>query len=221
MTRQRIEVEADGPYRVHGVPLSRTGQIETEFGEPVDWEPEMPVPTDADPYEVCRCGRTATQPLCDRRGCESGFDGTEVADHGPRRARAYPYPGSGFEMSDDLTLCSQAGYCGDRFTTVWAMLGDSDDDAVRARIRRMVMLCPSGRLEYLAEGATEPDELDHAPAVSAIRNGPLWVRGGVPVVGDDGEPYEIRHRVTLCRCGGSGNKPFCDGTHQEIGFRDG
>jgi CDGSH-type Zn-finger protein len=221
MAESRIEIETNGPYRVHGVALSRTAQIETEYGEPVDWEPETVIPTGTDPYEVCRCGRSATQPLCDRRGCEIGFDGTEVADRGPRAARAHPYRGAGFEMSDDLTICSGAGYCGDRFTTVWAMLGESDDAAVRSRIRRMAMLCPSGRLAYRADGATEPDEFGHPPAVSAIRNGPLWVRGGVAVVGSDGAPYEVRHRVTLCRCGGSENKPFCDGTHQDVGFEDG
>ena len=221
MAEPRIEIETNGPYRVQGVALLRTAQIETEYGEPVDWEPETPIATDADPYEVCRCGQTSTQPLCDRLGCERGFDGTEVADRGPRAARAYPYRGAGFEMSDDLTICSRAGYCGDRSTTVWAMLGESDDDAVRVRLRQMVMLCPSGRLEYRADGNTEPDELEHPAAVSAIRNGPLWVRAGVPVVGSDGAPYEVRHRVTLCRCGGSENKPFCDGTHQEVGFRDG
>ena len=50
--------------------------------------------------------------------------------------------------------------------------------------------------------------------------GPLWLRGGVQVVGADGHAYEIRNRVTLCRCGASSNKPFCDGTHVSIGFND-
>jgi len=44
-------------------------------------------------------------------------------------------------------------------------------------------------------------------------NGPLWVRGGIPVEGVDGKTYEVRNRVTLCRCGKSGNMPFCDGRH--------
>jgi len=49
-------------------------------------------------------------------------------------------------------------------------------------------------------------------------SGPLWVRGGIPVIGADGVTYEVRNRVALCRCGGSGNKPFCDGTHLTIDF---
>ena len=51
-------------------------------------------------------------------------------------------------------------------------------------------------------------------------SGPLWVRGGIPVVGVDGVTYEVRNRVTLCRCGASSNKPFCDGSHASIGFSD-
>ena len=48
---------------------------------------------------------------------------------------------------------------------------------------------------------------------------PIWVRGGVKVVAADGTPYEQRNRVTLCRCGQSSNKPFCDGTHAHVGSR--
>ena len=57
-----------------------------------------------------------------------------------------------------------------------------------------------------------------AGAVAVIENGPIWVRGGVQVVAADGEPYEVRNRQTLCRCGHSKNKPFCDGSHKEFGF---
>jgi CDGSH-type Zn-finger protein len=46
------------------------------------------------------------------------------------------------------------------------------------------------------------------------------IRGGIQVIAADGFHYEIRNRVTLCRCGASKNKPFCDGTHAAIKFRD-
>nr|WP_246267868.1 CDGSH iron-sulfur domain-containing protein [Nonomuraea typhae] len=51
-------------------------------------------------------------------------------------------------------------------------------------------------------------------------SGPIWVRGGIAVTAADGTDYEVRNRVTLCRCGASRNKPFCDGSHAAIGFRD-
>ncbi|WP_422015638.1 CDGSH iron-sulfur domain-containing protein [Roseateles sp.] len=51
-------------------------------------------------------------------------------------------------------------------------------------------------------------------------SGPLWVRGGVEVVGADGGAYEVRNRVAPCRCGASANKPFCDGAHVASGFTD-
>ena len=51
-------------------------------------------------------------------------------------------------------------------------------------------------------------------------SGPIWLRGGIAVISADGFEYEVRNRVTLCRCGQSRNKPFCDGTHASIKFRD-
>jgi hypothetical protein len=124
-------------------------------------------------------------------------------------------------ITDDRSLCSDAGYCGDRFAHVWEMLADSDDPHVRERIRTMVDHCPSGRLTW----AEAPDAPEHEPAydpeIAVFRDGPLWLRGGVRVVGADGRSYEVRNRVLLCRCGQSGNKPFCDGSHKATGFRDG
>ena len=124
-------------------------------------------------------------------------------------------------MTDDPSLCSQAGHCGDRFTNVWQMIGRTSDPEVKARLERMVELCPSGRLEYAPApdaGSVEPD-LGEGIAVTA--DGPLWVRGGIRVESADGHVYETRNRVTLCRCGASRNKPFCDGSHRRTGFRDG
>ncbi|MEO7038615.1 MAG: CDGSH iron-sulfur domain-containing protein, partial [Candidatus Elarobacter sp.] len=45
--------------------------------------------------------------------------------------------------------------------------------------------------------------------------------GGILVESQDGTPYEVRNRQTLCRCGQSQNQPFCDGKHAEIAFNDG
>ena len=48
------------------VPVARTAQVETEYGEPVDWEPLEPLaPEDPQHYELCRCGRSKKKPFCD------------------------------------------------------------------------------------------------------------------------------------------------------------
>ena len=60
--------------------------------------------------------------------------------------------------------------------------------------------------------------------ITVRRNGPLRVddpNGLVEVVDADGNKYDLAGRVafSLCRCGGSANRPFCDGTHAKIGFQ--
>jgi CDGSH-type Zn-finger protein len=213
----RVEVTVDGPYVVTGVPVVRTGQVETEFGEPIAWEPDRVLDGGSEPVRLCRCDGSATRPYCDDACRTNGFDGTEVAPRDTFEERRYTYEGDGLTLEDDLTLCTQAGYCGDRRENVWAMILRSADPEVRERIRTMSALCPSGRIRTRLPDA-EPDEPDLPPSVAAITDGPLWVRGGVQVIAADGRPYEVRNRQTLCRCGHSGNKPFCDGTHNKIGF---
>ncbi len=55
--------------------------------------------------------------------------------------------------------------------------------------------------------------------ITATENGPFLVRGPASFTDADGARYEIdRDTVALCRCGGSTNKPFCDGKHSGLGF---
>ena len=216
----RVEVTTDGPYQVRGrVPVVRTAPIETEYGEPVAWSPDELVDEATDP-RLCRCGRSATKPFCDDSHLRAGFEGTEVADRGPYDHRAVRFQGEGLSLDDDISLCTKAGFCGDRFTTVWRLLEEAEDPDVRERIRTMTSLCPSGRIATQLAGA-ERDEPPYEPSIAIERDGPVWVRGGIPVVAADGTTYEVRNRQTLCRCGASQNKPFCDGTHRTNGFRDG
>jgi CDGSH-type Zn-finger protein len=60
--------------------------------------------------------------------------------------------------------------------------------------------------------------------ITPTENGPYKVEGALELelVRPDGAPIPVRRDlVFLCRCGGSANKPFCDGTHATIGFRTG
>jgi CDGSH-type Zn-finger protein len=82
----------------------------------------------------------------------------------------------------------------------------------------MIEKCPSGALTFSFDGDDVEPLL--ATAISVIDDGPLWVTGGISVTKQDGTELETRNRVTLCRCGASGNKPLCDGSHKEIGFHE-
>jgi CDGSH-type Zn-finger protein len=58
-----------------------------------------------------------------------------------------------------------------------------------------------------------------AASITPRENGPYLVEGSVRLVGPDGHELEHKAVFALCRCGGSSNKPFCDGTHARIGFQ--
>jgi hypothetical protein len=83
----------------------------------------------------------------------------------------------------------------------------------------MAVHCHSGRLVAWDKQSGKPIEPLFEKSIGLVegpqegRKGPLWVRGGIPVISSDGFVYEIRNRMTLCRCGMSHNKPFCDGSH--------
>ena len=57
-------------------------------------------------------------------------------------------------------------------------------------------------------------------SIKALKNGPIRIEGKVQIFDVDGNqiPWE-KEKFSLCRCGHSSNKPFCDGTHSRIGFQ--
>jgi len=93
------------------------------------------------------------------------------------------------------------------------------DRASADEIADVVMTCPSGALHFrrLDGGAQES-----APAGTTVApqpDGPLYLRGSIRIEDPSGRVIREDTRLALCRCGGSANKPFCDGTHRLIGFR--
>ena len=95
----------------------------------------------------------------------------------------------------------------------WVMVDAATADEVEAAVAR----CPSGALRTRRPGA-EPPKRDQPLELRASAKGPLLVSGGVRVLAADGTVLYEGERAALCRCGQSGNKPFCDGTHKKVGF---
>jgi CDGSH-type Zn-finger protein len=222
----RVKVTKDGPYVVSGsVPLARTTIGVDGRGECVEWiEGERLGAPDV--YALCRCGHSRTKPFCDGSHSSAGFDGTETADRGAFDDRAEVLTGPGLDVADVEDLCAKARFCYS-WGTLWRSVPLTGDPAVAERVTRQAQLCPSGRYVARGKAGGEALELAAEPSIGLVQDpqrdvsGGLWLRGGVPVEAVDGSTYEVRARVTLCRCGGSANKPFCDGAHCGNGFRDG
>jgi CDGSH-type Zn-finger protein len=218
----RVKVVKDGPYLVEGdVPVFRLGPVRDAAGDRVEWERREELDRRGT-LQLCRCGRSATMPLCDGVGEQKDFDGTETASREPTMERREQWgDGPVVVLTDDVSLCSSATFCHRGDTDVWELAEEATGDPQgRALLTEMVGLCPSGRLvlHRLPDGEAEEEELPRE--IGVIDNGPLWVRGGIPVESADGFQYEIRNRVTLCRCGQSKAKPFCDSSHVKTRFTD-
>jgi uncharacterized Fe-S cluster protein YjdI len=95
----------------------------------------------------------------------------------------------------------------------WVNVDAASADEIEAAVR----LCPSGALRTRRPGAMHDGE-PHDTEVRASAKGPLLVSGGVKVMDAEGNVLFEGERAALCRCGGSANKPFCDGTHRTNGF---
>ena len=172
---------------------------------------------------LCRCGGSRNKPFCDATHHPKGFDGAESADHGSIADRRTSYVADGLTVFDDRSRCAHFGQCTNRLPEVFRADAEPFVDPHGAHpvaIAPVVAACPSGALAYAFGDDRDPIEESAAPSITPLVDGPYRVRGAVVVIGTDGQSYERRERQTLCRCGQSGNKPFCDGSHWYAGFRD-
>jgi CDGSH-type Zn-finger protein len=220
---QKITVRKDGPYLVQGrVHLVSKTQIVSEFGEPIAWRKDGDIPA-KESYILCRCGASTKKPFCDGMHTKVGFDGTEAADTRTTVERRYTVPGGvGIVVRFDPTLCMDSGFCGTRKAVCGELVSQTADTVTRSHVIAMIERCPSGALTYTMQEGNPDIEPDYpvqiADTTEMTSSGPIqglfWVTGGIPVERSDGQPLEVRNRVTLCNCGRSKIKPLCDGTHR-------
>ncbi len=195
----------DGPYLVRDLEhlANRKGPIEAK--------PSM---------ALCRCGESANKPFCDGTHAKIGFSSAKL--EGRVEDRRDPYAGQGITIHDNRGICAHAGRCTDGLASVFRLKQEpwiDPDGASRDEIIATVRKCPSGALSYSVEGVEHRDR-EGEPAIFVSPNGPYVVSGG-PELCDTprGEGASAEH-FTLYRCGGSKNKPFCDGTHWHKKFTD-
>ena len=201
-----IQCRENGPYIVKGV-----GMLVGADGERVETKAV---------HALCRCGGSANKPFCDGAHLKNGFS-SEGAAGGPRDQRD-TYPGEHITIYDNRSICAHAGVCTDNLKSVWRMGQEpwiDPDAAAPDEIIETIRRCPSGALNYAIEGS-EAVESGGDATIRIEKDGPYHVTGGPPVEGADWADGALRTRFSLCRCGASRNKPFCDGSHWEAGFKD-
>lgn len=221
----KITVVENGPYLVEGdVPLADQHVVTNEEGESIDWREGDAYPH-GEKYALCRCGHSAKKPFCDATHKRIGFDGRETASLEPYAHLAGRIEGPTMVLDDAESLCAFARFC-DPHGQVWNLVKKSDHPEAARLVAHEAGHCPGGRLVARDRATGEAIEPRFEPSIGLVQDtaketsGPIWVRGGIPIVSADGHAYEVRNRVALCRCGASANKPYCDGSHDSIGFRD-
>lgn len=134
------------------------------------------------------------------------------------------YEGRGIVVHWEPKLCIHTTACiralpgvFDPGARPWVDAGAATADEIAQAVER----CPTGALRYERKDGA-PGEAPVEPAeIQPRTNGPLFVRGDVEVVDAQGNVMRRATRIALCRCGHSQNKPYCDLSHREVGFRGG
>ncbi len=205
--RPTIECKEDGPYIVKGL-----HRLASATGDAVATKSVI---------ALCRCGASANKPFCDGTHAKNGFSGARESDGSNDRRDTYV--GEKITIHDNRAACAHAGVCTDRLADVWRMGQEpwiDPDGAPAEAIVEVIRACPSGALSYSIDGkeAAPPRE---SPAITVSKDGPYHVTGGVELADAPWGEGVSRSHYALCRCGASRNKPFCDGSHWDAGFKDG
>ncbi|MDR2505411.1 MAG: CDGSH iron-sulfur domain-containing protein [Oscillospiraceae bacterium] len=212
-----IRVLANGPYEVSpDVPLTVKTIVPNQNNISTSYQEDGRQESGLVPYHLCRCGQSANKPYCDGSHYAAGFDGTETASRESYVNRSEVFEGEAVDMLQD-ERCASLRFC-DRGPRVWNAVRQSGNPINLQFAKEECANCLAGRLTlrgkdgHLMEPLL-PVEAGLIQDTVAGKRGPIAAIGGIDLIDADGQPYEQRNRMTLCRCGQSQNKPFCDTRH--------
>ncbi|MEQ9499539.1 MAG: CDGSH iron-sulfur domain-containing protein [Deltaproteobacteria bacterium] len=135
----------------------------------------------------------------------------------------HTYPGQSADVTWDGKLCIHIGECGrsagDLF--VGGRKPWCQPDLVEiGNVVDVVERCPTGALSYERKDGGTVEKAADENTVTVAYNGPLFVKGDLEIDGAPDDSPGVKFRAALCRCGASDNKPFCDNSHLDAGFKD-
>lgn len=208
-----VKPTVNGPLLVKNVE-----QFTNSKGEALPTSPEM---------ALCRCGGSKNKPFCDGTHARRGFTSERSAKRTPDGVK--DFPGEEITVHFNKLQCCAAGECAAGLPTVFHHGGAvriamgqpwiQPDREGAEKIIDVIRRCPSGALRYTYKGETGPDHTE-PPNIRICRDGPYEIQGVVPLRTSFWSEDATRQIYTLCRCGASSNKPFCDGSHFRVKFKD-
>jgi CDGSH-type Zn-finger protein len=191
-----IHVAENGPIRIEGE------QLEVTYcGEPVKVEEGQAV-------YLCRCGESQNAPFCDGNHSRTGF----VAEDGTGdRNEVRVWEGKTIRTYFNPNACMHVFKCKPLKALREREL--EGDALAAAEIARVVMTCPSGALTYESTAVTPPQP-EQGATVEIIEGGEIRIQCAFDI-NTNLQERQPGDRATLCRCGLSRNKPWCDGQHKK------
>jgi CDGSH-type Zn-finger protein len=183
---------------------------------------------------LCRCGASKNKPFCDGTHSTIGFSsenkvdenvGSGIGEKKIVKDKRKDYVSKKITIHDNRRICSHAAECVNNLPSVFKLKSRpwiNPDAAEVEEIVDTIRKCPSGALSYSIDSIEYRDQNDRNPMVTVSKDGPYVITGRVELMGDNirfGDGASKEH-YTLCRCGASNIKPFCDGMHKVINFKD-
>lgn len=225
MKEKKIRIVKNGPYLVSGkIPLAKEKITEDENGYLLKWEKISDYPKQEN-HSLCRCGESKNAPFCDGAHKKASCNLDETANNASFKSKVEKIEGEDLILFDVPEFCASGHFC-TRAGGIWDLVRKKSADQEEKKVAiNEACNCPSGRLVLVDKKTGNEIEPDLEPSISVVEDevagvsGPIFAKGRIQIEGSDGTIYELRNRVALCRCGQSGNKPFCDGSHITFNFK--
>lgn len=139
-------------------------------------------------------------------------------------SKLHTYQSDDIEVQYDVGRCIHAAECVRGLPRVfnpdarpWVQPEHASGDEVAAVVER----CPTGALSYTRRDGGKEETPPKRNVVQLVKDGPVYVHGALAIEDPESRCPDSAHRIALCRCGHSKNKPFCDNSHVEAGFEAG
>jgi CDGSH-type Zn-finger protein/ferredoxin len=167
---------------------------------------------------LCRCGDSRNKPFCDGAHTSSGYSDLNRCEND----KLQDYPAPGITVHFNRSICSGAAECVKNLPAVFKNASEDwihPEEASVEEVITTVKKCPSGALTFTIDGKTEVKQEEEI-SIRIVKNGPYEIKGPVECNAPKWSSNASQTNFALCRCGKSGNTPFCDYSHGEQGWNE-